>query len=327
MVQILQQSKGADSALVEQAIWCLGNLATDCQVYQYYLDVIPALVQVLATSKDVNMLSTTCFALSMFARAADATVVGLFYENAMLNNLGYILDHYEEEHELISEVGWTLTYISVVNSSEFFKEYLDEDLVSKALRLIPLLIKAHVVSPGKPTETGEVTHFHPVYSNVRRLAIPLFRFLANMLTFGFPFSSVQKTKIFKIVLETLECEDRALTKDSLWTLTNLCSLPNMSPPPKVIGALLHEIKSSDGTDVKKQACFVVSAIATHPSQITTLPNSELVPLLIDLLHTSDRELTKVCLEYLFHALTHSLVRNLQKNIQKHFRNLTFCKRN
>jgi importin subunit alpha-1 len=260
--------------LVIQCVWALGNIAGDssrCREYLLKTNLIDVLLDQINNNKSLSFLRNAVWTLSNLCREKPG--LKKVNHSSVILALGRLI--FSEDPDILTDVCWTLSYISD-GSSDIIQAIINSGFLT---RITELLVH---------TDT--------------RVQAPALRTLGNIVTGDdSQTQAVINCSALPCLLVLLNSNKKSIKREACWTISNITA-GNVSQIQAIIDAqifpvVVNLLDSSD-SDIKKEAAWVISNATTggKKEQIDYLIRLNSVPSLIKLLDSTDVRIIKVILE-------------------------------
>jgi hypothetical protein len=278
--------RSENMGIVEQAIWAIGNISSDCVFYRD--NIIKAgglnnLVTVINRITDESLIKHCCWALSNLCRGSPLPK----YENvrsAIPILCRAIATGQLNDKEILADCCWAISYHSDSNKAKI-QLVLDTGVVPRIIRNLS--------------------------ESAMGLLIPSIRILGNIST-----GSAEHTNelIVNGVLDPLEKvldhTKKVVRREASWVVSNIAAGTRFQVEALLgkesLLKLVLKLFETDGNDVRKEICYIFSNMA-HSGDPLTIFNlykaTNIVRYYLNILSVDDNKAVEVALECLFVILS------------------------
>ncbi|KAJ2546971.1 hypothetical protein EV175_005400 [Coemansia sp. RSA 1933] len=262
-----------------QAAWALGNMAAEgpeARNQLYANGVLQALLQLVRTEAEPEVLQTAWFAVSNMARTPSTffdALFGLKVPELVAQQTGAA----GNDAACVVELAWVAVYLTAAGAADRTDQFL---------------------------ETGAVDAFLQRSKELDRVQlIPVVRMLGNIAAGTDAQTHRLVTKPgFLDLLARCVGSSRAVEKEALWVLSNVTAAGKDAVDAVVAHATLVDslvrIIETQGFDIRKEAAFSLLNIAIVGAGASLLPNARLVPEFVDFVRSHDDQLVRLGVQYI-----------------------------
>lgn len=282
----VQMLKSTTLGIVEQAIWAIGNIASDCIYYRDQILRAGGLHNLATVVKQLNddtLIKHCCWALSNLCRGTPLPKYDAVHEAIPI--LCKAIAHGRlNDKDIISDCCWAISYHSDSNKNKI--------QVVVASGVIPRIIK-NLSDPSMG------------------ILIPSIRILGNVSTGSVEHGNeLLANNVLEPLEKVLEHYKKVVRREACWVISNITA-GSRQQVEAVLGrnSLLQKILGmfeTDSNDVKREICYVFSNMAHsgEPQHIFNLyRDASIIRYYVNLLSADEAKTIEVALECLYIVLS------------------------